>query len=410
MTTNYITYKIILIMAHSLDFAKMNIKQLKEELRRADLPLSGKKETLLSRLKSHYGINQSISLNYSQYETMTVNQLKTSARELKLSTSGKKAELIDRLNQYTKCVGELSNSITGSRDIDIEVMLLLDDRSLNCLCRSNKYYLYICKDSSGYFWKRRLENEVKYKFPLSSSTKYNYKKIYDLVCKQSIFNRLKISAQVGDVGWVKAVYKQMKEEYVGDTGQSSIEGLMMEPIKEACCEGHLPIIQYFVEDIVIDPYWAEESVSMALIYAAGKGQLHIVQYLVKFIISCIIKSGDNIYDNHALEYAVCNGHLPIVLCIMAHSLELRADLNTIPIWYIEGAAKRGHWPTVRYVLEHAEDAHWNVTKLLRTAITKGNLEMVKYLMEVSSNINVDKMRGLAAKKGKEKILDYLKLL
>ena len=49
-------------------------------------------------------------------------------------------------------------SLTGMRDVDIEILLNLDDSELPQVCAVNKYVNQLCEDDK--FWYRRIINKI----------------------------------------------------------------------------------------------------------------------------------------------------------------------------------------------------------------------------------------------------------
>ncbi len=84
------------------------------------------------------------------FSTLTVDQLKDHLRKLDLPVSGNKATLIKRINAHELGV------LTGNLDADRIILLKLDDIRLEAVCLSNKYATKVCNEV---FWKMKVEQE-----------------------------------------------------------------------------------------------------------------------------------------------------------------------------------------------------------------------------------------------------------
>ena len=86
------------------EYASMTVAQLKELLKEQGLPVSGKKAELIERLMEASGADEEVveeapAETSTDYSSMTVAQLKELLKEAGKPVSGKKAELIERLQE-----------------------------------------------------------------------------------------------------------------------------------------------------------------------------------------------------------------------------------------------------------------------------------------------------------------------
>lgn len=62
------------------------------------------------------------------------------------------------------------------KDVDLEIMMMLDDESLDNICNTNQYMHHLC--NNPFFWKKRLNH-----FYPDIITNKNYKELYKILSK-----------------------------------------------------------------------------------------------------------------------------------------------------------------------------------------------------------------------------------
>ena len=141
------------------------------------------------------------------------------------------------------------------------------------------------------------------------------------------------------------------------------------------------------------------NLNIALIMAAGKGNLEIVKYLIG-------KGADSHTDyEKGLENAAFHGHLHMVKYLIEKGARPRSNNDLALRW----AAKSGHLEIIKYLIEKGSNFHINNEEALRNAAENGHLEVVKFLVENGADIHADDEVALlwAANRGHFEIVKYL---
>ncbi len=141
----------------------------------------------------------------STYSSKTVVELKRLLHKRNLPVSGVKTVLIDRLKvddqktSVAETIKPLRSTLTGVDDIDIQILLTLDDKSLYKICSVDLYASQLCNKDK--FWKTRVsdvfgEEVIKYK-----PNNINFREQYETLQKRypSIEQRLKTAAEAGRI-------------------------------------------------------------------------------------------------------------------------------------------------------------------------------------------------------------------
>jgi len=110
----------------------------------------------------------------------------------------------------------------------------------------------------------------------------------------------------------------------------------------------------------------------ALRYAAEKGHLPIVQFLVA--------QGADVHAlvDYALRYASANGHLPVVQFLAAHGANVHAENDAA----LSGASANGHLPVVQFLVQHGADVHALNDYALRLASYYGHTDVFDFLVSL----------------------------
>ena len=381
------------------DVSTLTNPQLQDQLRKLGLKVSGNKPDLIKRIQRTHRAG-SIETEYSQ---MSVKQLKDHLLKLGLPVSGKnKAELVKRIKDYEASRRKSSHQrklspkrrdtpspkreensspkrglATLPPELNIEIFLNLDDKSLARACRTNKEAAKICKDDL--FWKSRIERIFGYYLSKYREEKdVTYRKMYKFLKKDQYID------EALELGYLPIVKYLMDEEGL----RIDIDAAFVNAAKN----GHLPLVIYLIER-VSDIYFLNEALIQAskagklpvvkyifdreihypeaLAFASGYGKLSVVQYL--------IENGINIHynDDEALRMASMFGYLPIV----KYLIEKGANIHVREDNPIEEASSKRHLPVVEYLVEHGADI--NVSNAIGHAANaaRANLQVVKYLVE-----------------------------
>ena len=143
-------------------------------------------------------------------------------------------------------------------------------------------------------------------------------------------------------------------------------------------EGNFTEIDFFLK------YSGKEALNYALEWTAFHGQIELVKQT--------INAGANIHaDNDvALQMACENGHLNIVIYLISIGARINAANSSPLLRAIDGK----HADIVKYLLEYKInnnricDLHAEHDNALRTAVTNGQYDIVKLLIENGADINV----------------------
>ncbi len=145
----------------------------------------------------------------------------------------------------------------------------------------------------------------------------------------------------------------------------------------ACWNGHLAVVQWFVDRFYISEDEIRADSNYALRYACYGGHLAVVQWLV----SRFDLTADDIrvYNNWALSFACNNGHLTLVKWLVRHfgltAADIRADCN----WALRHACGNGHLDTVRWIVRHFKLTADDGNCALRFACENGHLPIAQWL-------------------------------
>jgi ankyrin repeat protein len=220
-----------------------------------------------------------------------------------------------------------------SKDIDIETLLYLDDKTISNICCINKYMKDICNRED--FWLRL----IKVRFPyLNLDLLFQYR---------------------GKRSW--------SEYYIRDLRFSLNNKSIYELLISSSIKGRLDHVMIAVNRGDNTQNWLND----VLIQASARGHLEVVKYLSK--------KGANIHaQNHeALAQASYLGHLEVV----KYLVEMGADVQAQGNLSVVHASANGHLDVVKYLVEHGADFsvldYWAV----RLAAYEGHSDLVKYFVE-----------------------------
>ena len=232
------------------------------------------------------------------------------------------------------------NSFSGIKDIDREILLAMDDKSLLKTCSLNKYLFNIVCDDN-FFYKRLL-----LKYP---DTLVYYKKNENFLHTYKSY-------------YLKIIYyiSKMQEDY----NYSYISGN--------------PKVQYKIFQ------YAKNNINRLLFQSSIKGELNLVKEA--------IHRGANIHANNeeALRWASRNGHLETVKYLVENGADIHANDEST----LHYASYYGYLEVVKYLVENGADIHINNEEALRYASENGKLDVVKYLVNLGADIHVNNDEAL----------------
>lgn len=110
--------------------------------------------------------------------------------------------------------------------------------------------------------------------------------------------------------------------------------------------------------------------------------------------------------NEALFWFSRRGNLEV----LKYLVENGADIHAAKDSALSSAAFNGHLEIVKYLVEHGADIHSEHNRALRWAAERGYLEIVNYLVEHGANIHAKNDYALrkAEKYGHTEVVEYLK--
>ena len=372
--------------------------QLQAQLRKLKLKLSGNKPDLIKRIRDHEA---------SKYANMKVPKLKSLLKERKLSQTGNKADLVKRLDDSDIKKTRESPSpkrpslkkapqriFAGAPELNFQIFLHLDDKSLAKACKTSKEAVEICEDD--YFWIKRIERVFGYDLGKYNVGQVSYRIIYNFFKKHSRRSiDLKLLAAV-KAGYFSIVH-YLIEEQDANIYYSYVENEFV-LLEEAVRAGHLLIVKY-LEKI------GEYNLDVALRTDATWKNFEIAKFL--------IEKGADIYkvqidddiddDTNAFTMAATFGALNILKYMINHKTPDDENLNNA----FFGAAESGELPVVKYLMEEQ-----GVTADLNNAIVNaafdGNLKIIKYLVEKGGDIHFNNDAALhnAEKQEYDNIVRY----
>ncbi|WP_367364665.1 ankyrin repeat domain-containing protein [Candidatus Tisiphia endosymbiont of Nedyus quadrimaculatus] len=188
---------------------------------------------------------------------------------------------------------------------------------------------------------------------------------------------------------------------------TKLQTVTKEELFKAVKNDNTHIIQLLLPKITnIDINTIDYSGRTELHIASSDGNINMVKFLLQY------QANPNTKDNKQktpLESAIYHGHLNIVKLLFDH--KAHDDLTHLLVT----AAVNNHNKIVKLLLEeknaNPRNTKYNAMPLLHVMITKGNIDIVKMLIEHGGNINVvyncEYPIDVAIKKEQYQILEYL---
>ena len=192
---------------------------------------------------------------------------------------------------------------------------------------------------------------------------------------KSVLSTLHVAAAAGSLSIVQYLIETKKCNPM--VGHHKITALHV-----SAENGHLNLLKYFIEKIRMNKNLADYNGKTPLTYAACKGHLPCVKYLLKM--------GCNYYDENQLtplHHASTKGHLDVVKYLMDHHSNMYS-LNPWPgMSPLFMATMSGELNVVKYFTKDKKcDPYITVegdllTSLLHLAAQQGHTELVRYFVE-----------------------------
>jgi len=224
--------------------------------------------------------------------------------------------------------------------------------------------------------------------------------------------------KIGDNKFVRFLNKDLKNQYsvwkTLNQSKSDQNTDFDQKFIEYNKLGYLLLVKYLFNRLIKIPGLESALINKtddkpdALIWATTYGHLDIVQYLLK-------NSSINFKNQMALSIAVRMNNLDIVqyfLNIKYDQVDIHMHTDTL----LRYAVEKGHLDIVKFLVSkganiYAQDnrALHRASEPLRIAAEKGYLEIVQYLVSVGANIHAHNDRALisAAKHGQLSVIQYL---
>lgn len=240
------------------------------------------------------------------------------------------------------------------RDVDREILMRMDDKTLLNSCQLNNYYRNeVCDDQ---FFHRRLQQ----KYP-------------DTLKDKPIDKKYK-TWYLDIVYYVAKLKEDFNYEYTG--GNPKIQLQIFKGSKkftnwfyESVEKGEINLVKYLVSIYNIRPL----HINTALVLASSKGELEVVKYLIEL--------GANADDENrtALRAAVYDGHLDVVKFLVEKGANIHFNIEAL----LKQASYEGYLDIVKYLVEQGADIHSGDDMALKIAKHNGHLEVVEYLKSLN---------------------------
>ena len=284
--------------------------------------------------------------------------------------------------------------LTGIIDVDYEILLNLDDKSLRNIFRINKHGVKLFK--LEYFWKLRIIRKYKVELSIYGETG-TYKQIYQKL-RDNGNHSYKNMVESSRLGYLPLVEKFLEEGGCVQYLDSYFSQQYDSPLYRSALDGHLDILKYLRSKVKEDIQRIDNKLLKS---AAYEGHVSIVKYLIE-------ETGrnDHTIEDLSLIENVKNGDL----CMVQYLIE-EAGVNANAYYggAISNSAKYGRLSILKYLIEKVGYIHSINDNVLRMAAREGHLSIVKYLIETSLKKSLldDTVLYSAAEKGQINIVKYL---
>ncbi len=235
--------------------------------------------------------------------------------------------------------------LTGITDLNRLIVSYLDDIDILEFCKTCKYANEKVCDENFFrnLISQRYKNTLKYKdyVKTRSYKQYFYSVIY----------------------YISKLKTKYNLNYLQEFENRNLEGS--------------PELEYFARKHV--PKCSKYSKEEGLIFASEIGHLPVVKYLVE--------NNADIHsrDDCALRWASEGGHFPLVKYLVEHNANIHAQNDYALLW----SSVASHFDVVEYLVKKGANVNIFNAKHLSMYIHKRNYPMVKLLLEHAPNIDND---------------------
>ena len=224
-------------------------------------------------------------------------------------------------------------TFTGIKDVDRQILLNLNDKSLFSACKVDKYTMSLCNED---FWIDRFRQ--KFGTTLEDSKRHQtYENFYK-----------------------KFIKLKLDDQFI----EASSRGFLM-LIKELIKRG-VDINTQYIED---------EIIKNGLILAAENGHVDVVKFLLDQGVNIYEEDSDEILSgSHALIVSAEQGHSDVVKVL----LDKVSDISDIKESYLR-AIEKNNVEVVKLLVDYIDNKTINYS--LKIAAEKNYLEIVKFLLD-----------------------------
>lgn len=234
------------------------------------------------------------------------------------------------------------SSLLEIRELDRQILLELDDASLNQACQINQWLHQICQDD--FFWRQRTllryGPEILGWKPVDETYRQQYQRL----------SRLPINERTA---WHSVITGNVDELILLQE-----HGVLANPrnlMNRAARAGQLGVLEWFVQQGYALPPRLEE-------YAGGGGQISVLEWLLARGI---------LPSQEGMRFAAAAGYLPTLQWYLQHGVVPNADM-------VRSAVANGHFEVLQWLMNHGAPPPRN---LLNIALSYGQLEIAEYLTQ-----------------------------
>ena len=268
-----------------------------------------------------------------------------------------------------------------SYEIEERILMFLDTYTIRMIVENNTFYI------SDYVWNRKKHicigeaskngNLIGLKY-LVEKCMLNY-----INCSEEEISILRSKSE-----YINIIYAPQIMDNLNDIQMDYIYALIASAIN-----GHLDIIRYIAENCID----INISGNYVLQHSAINGHLHIIKYLIE-----VQNFGNKINKSIALYISTEYSQVNIVEYLIRNNA-IPFDAISTDILLL--GAKNGNFEIVKYSIEHGADIHVNNNYVLLISAEKGYLDITIYL--VSQGIDINHALQINARYGNLNIIRHL---